>query len=125
MRRYSPTVVEHFTNPRHVGRLDDPDVVAEVANPCCGDRLHLEARLREGRITECAFLAHGCAATIAIGSLLAEAITGQTIEQLAGRDEDWVASLAGGLHPSQHHCAVLGKDLLHALVRNAEKGGHT
>jgi len=122
MRRYSPTVVEHFTNPRHIGRFDAPDVIAEVANPCCGDRLHLEARLREGRITECAFLAHGCAATIAIGSLLAEAISGQTIEQLVGRDEDWVVSLAGGLHPSQRHCAVLGKDLLRALVRNAGEG---
>src|SRR5262245_66497490 len=116
MRRFSPTVVAHFTNPRHIGRFADPDVIAEVANPCCGDRLHLEARLREGRITECAFLAHGCAATIAIGSLLAEAISGQTIEQLVGRDEDWVVSVAGGLHASQRHCSGLGMGLLSALV---------
>jgi nitrogen fixation NifU-like protein len=124
MRRYSPAVVEHFTNPRRLGRLDAPDVIADVANPCCGDRLHLEARVREGRIAECAFLAHGCAATIAVGSLLSDAIIGQTIAQLAGRDQDWVAGLAGGLHPSQRHCAVIGKDLLHELVRNSRKGVH-
>lgn len=124
MRRYSPTVVEHFTNPRRVGRIDDPDVTAEVANPCCGDRLRLEARLREGRITECAFLAHGCAAAIAVGSLLAEAIIGRTVEQLAGHDADWVAGLAGGLHPGQRHCAVLGSELLRALIRNVGKGVH-
>jgi nitrogen fixation protein NifU and related proteins len=122
MRRYSPAVVDHFTNPRHLGRLDRPDVSAEVANPCCGDRLRLEARLHEGRVAACAFLAHGCAATIAIGSLLTEAIAGQTVEQLAGHDEGWIANLAGGLPPSQRHCAVLGRDLLQALVRHAKKG---
>ena len=72
----------------------------------------------DGQIVECAFLAHGCAATIAVGSLLTEAITGEDIEQVSRHDEDWVADLAGGLPPNQRHCAVLGRELLQALVRN-------
>src|SRR5215468_5003317 len=123
MPNYSPTIVAHFTNPRNLGRLDNPDVIAEAANPCCGDRLRLEVRMTGDQIAASAFLAHGCAATIAVGSLLSEAIIGEGLAQVAGHDETWVAELAGGLQPSQRHCATLGKDLLQALVRNSWKRG--
>src|SRR5262245_8507724 len=117
MSRYSPTIVEHFTRPRNLGRLEQPDLSADAANPCCGDRLHLEVKLLDTRIIACQFLAHGCAPTIAIGSLLTEALLGADIDSLAGHDVAWVADLAGGLQANQRHCAVLGRDLLQALVR--------
>lgn len=117
MRRYSQTIVEHFSRPRNLGRLERPDVTADAVNPCCGDRLHLEVNLLDTRITACRFLAHGCAPTIALGSLLTEALRGVEIDSLAEHDADWVADLAGGLQASHRHCAVLGRDLLQALVR--------
>jgi nitrogen fixation NifU-like protein len=115
---YSARVVDHFTEPRNLGRLPDPDATAVAANACCGDRLHLDARVRDGRIAACSFLAYGCAPTIALGSLLTEALAGREIDGLAGLDEDWVAGLAGGLAPRHRHCADLGKDAVHALARS-------
>jgi len=101
-----------------MGLLPDPDAMAAVANPCCGDRLHLYARVIDGRVSGCSFLAYGCAPSIAVGSLLTEAVFGREVEELAGFDEQWVAELAGGLTPGQRHCAGLGKDALRALVDN-------
>ena len=116
MRNYSPRVVEHFSRPRNMEPLPYDDVTAEATNPCCGDRLRLYARLDGGRVAACTFLAYGCAALIAVGSLLTEAVRGLRVDELAGFDEGRVAELAGGLSPGQRHCAALGKDALLALA---------
>jgi nitrogen fixation protein NifU and related proteins len=118
VRSFSPQVVDHFTNPRNLGALLGADVTAVAANPCCGDRIHLYARVQGGRVVACTFLAYGCAAAVAVGSLLTEAVTGRPIDGLAAIDEGRVAEWAGGLQPGQRHCAALGRDALHALVRN-------
>jgi nitrogen fixation NifU-like protein len=118
MLSYSKQIIDHFTNPRNLRVLEHADVTAKVVHPCCGDRLHFYARVLADRIKECTFLAYGCAASIAIGSLLAEAITARQIDDLACLDEDWVAELAGGLNPDQRHSATLGKDVLQSLVHN-------
>jgi nitrogen fixation NifU-like protein len=118
MRSYSPQIIDHFSNPRHLGALPAADVTAEAANPCCGDRIRLYAQVRGGRIAACTFLAYGCAVALAIGSLLTEAVSGQTIDALAGWDEGRVMALTGDLGPSQRHCATLGNDVVHTLVRN-------
>jgi nitrogen fixation NifU-like protein len=96
--------------------LPDADVTAEATNPCCGDRLRLYARFDGGRVAACTFLAYGCAALIAVGSLLTEAVRGRPVDELAAFDEGRVAELAGGLSPGQRHCAALGRDALHALL---------
>jgi NifU-like protein involved in Fe-S cluster formation len=118
MRNYSPQVIAHFSHPRNMGALADADVTAEAANPCCGDRIRLYARVQAGRVAACTFLAYGCAVALAMASLLTEAVTCQPIEALAGWDEGLLVTLAGGLGPDQRHCATLGKDVLHALVCN-------
>ena len=127
MRNYSSQLIEHFSNPRNMGALSDADVIAEAANPCCGDRIRLYANVCGGRITECTFLAYGCAVALAIASLLTEAVAGQPLDALAGWDEGRLGALAGGLSPGQRHGATLGKDVLHALVCNyraaCPKGG--
>jgi nitrogen fixation NifU-like protein len=117
MHSYSPQIIEHFTNPRNLGALADADVSAEAANPCCGDRIRLYARVRGQRIAACTFLAHGCAASIALGSLLTQAVVGKEINELTALGEDRLVEL-GGLRPSQRHCAALASDALVALTRN-------
>ena len=72
------------------GSLADPDATAAVANPCCGDRLRLYARVGDGRVAGCTFLAYGCAPTIALGSLLTEAARGP------GRSTTWPGSTRTG-----------------------------
>jgi nitrogen fixation NifU-like protein len=129
MRTYSAQTVDHFTNPRNMGQLPRPDVMAEVTNPCCGDRLSLSAHVRDGRIVACKFLAYGCATTIAVGSLLTEAIVGTPIDHLDHFDESHLVALAGGLSPGQRHGATLGKNVLEKLAGNYRvafpKGGGT
>lgn len=118
MGEYSAAVIDHFSNPRNLGPMVRPDASAEVASPCCGDRLQLEARIVAGRVAACAFLAYGCAPAIAVGSLLTEAVLGRALGDLDGFDEARVAGLAGGLTPRQRHCAVLGRDVVRALVED-------
>jgi NifU-like protein involved in Fe-S cluster formation len=118
MRQYSPQIIEHFTNPRHVGELSDADVIAVVRNAACGDQLRLFAHLDGERIVRCQFLAFGCAASLATGSILAETAHGLTMSQLADIDEERVVELLGGVTPSQRHCAVIGRQALQTLVTN-------
>jgi nitrogen fixation protein NifU and related proteins len=122
VRNYSPRVVEHFSRPRNMEALPDADLTAEATSACCGDRLRLYARVDGGRVAACTFLAYGCAALIAVGSLLTEAVVGRPVDELARFDEGRVAELAGGLTPGQRHCAALGKDVLNALVATYRAG---
>jgi nitrogen fixation NifU-like protein len=118
MSDYSPQIVEHFSNPRNVGEMENPDLSASVGNPVCGDQIHLHVRLAGERIAECRFLAYGCAASLATASILSEAIHGQPVEEVAAIDEARILEMVGGLTPSQRHCATLGRDLLQTLVQS-------
>jgi nitrogen fixation NifU-like protein len=122
MSDFSPQIVEHFSNPRNVGEMEDPDVTAFVGNPVCGDQIHLFARLADGRVTECTFLAYGCAASLATASILTESIRGQHLDEIAAIDEARVLELVGGLSPTQRHCATLAEDLVKSLIDNARTG---
>jgi nitrogen fixation NifU-like protein len=116
MGRYSSKIVEYFTHPRNSGKILDADIQAEVRNPVCGDQIQLFARLAEDRITECSFLAYGCAAAIGTASILTEVVTQRTIEELAAVQEAQVIDFVGGLQPSQRHCAELARAVLLSLV---------
>lgn len=122
MSDYSAQIVEHFSNPQNVGELENPDVIAMIGNPVCGDQIHLFARVADDRVTECTFLAYGCAASLATASMLTVAITGLSMDEIAAFDEERVNRLAGGFTPSQRHCAVLGQDVLKTLVQNFRTG---
>lgn len=122
MPRFSAEVIEHFTNPRNCGRLDSPDVAAFVGNPVCGDQILLTARVRGDAVTETAFEAFGCSASLAVASILTERLAGMAIEEIAGLDSDRVAGWAGGLAPQQRHVAELGADVAQRLAANFRSG---
>lgn len=122
MPRFSACVVDHFTNPRNCGRLDDPDAAAFVGNPVCGDQILLTARLRGDTVTEVTFEAFGCSASLAVASILTERLAGMTLADIDGVDADRVADWAGGLAPDQRHVATLGADVAHRLAGNHRSG---
>lgn len=122
MPRFSAEVIEHFTNPRNCGRLDGPDVAAFVGNPVCGDQILLTARVRDDAVTETAFEAFGCSASLAVASILTERLPGMAIDEIAGLDSDRVAAWAGGLAPQQRHVAELGADVAQRLAANFRSG---
>ena len=63
---YNPLVMDHFTHPRNMGEMDDPDGVGEATNPVCGDTLRLFIKVSDNRIVDVRFLTFGCAAAIAV-----------------------------------------------------------
>jgi nitrogen fixation protein NifU and related proteins len=115
---YSPTVIDHFQHPRNLGDLDDPDAVAEVENPACGDRTRLALRIDGERIVAARFRTEGCPAAIAASSITTELILGKTLAEAGDlRDSDVVAAL-GGLPRNKMHCSVLAEDVIRAALED-------
>lgn len=113
----SPRLIDHFQNPRNVGDLPAPALVAEASNPVCGDVLRLSARVVEKRIVEIRYKVRGCAASIAAGSALTELIEGRdaaALEQLTREDVD---NAVGGLSNESKHAAALCIEGVRALLR--------
>ncbi|GAA3032578.1 iron-sulfur cluster assembly scaffold protein [Actinokineospora globicatena] len=122
MGRFSPTVVDHFTNPRNSGQVADASVRAFVGNPVCGDQILLTAAVADGVVTDIRFQAFGCSASLAVASLLTEVVKGKGLDEVAALDADRVVELAGGLTPDQRHVAGLAADVAHRLVDNFHQG---
>jgi nitrogen fixation NifU-like protein len=122
MADYSTKIVEHFQNPRNIGEMPEFDAKAFVGNPVCGDQIYLFARLDGDRIVECTFLAYGCAASIATASILTEEIPKHTLDSLQALEERDIVEMVGGLTPTQHHCATIGRDVVRVLVQSCRSG---
>ena len=122
MARFSPEVIDHFTNPRNCGRLPSADVAAFVGNPVCGDQILLTARTHDGSLGELGFEAFGCSASLAVASILTEQLRGMPISALTDLDTDAVLRWSGGLSPDQRHVAELGVDVIRRLADNLRTG---
>jgi nitrogen fixation NifU-like protein len=118
---YNPIVLDHFTHPRNMGEMDDPDGVGEATNPVCGDTMRLFIKVEENRIVDARFLTFGCAAAIASSSITTEMIKGKTLEEILTISNQTVAEALGGLPPTKIHCSVLAEDALNAAVLDYRK----
>jgi nitrogen fixation NifU-like protein len=113
---YNAKVLDHFTNPRNVGEIEQPDAIATVSNPGCGDTVRLTLRIRGGRIEDARMKTFGCAAAIASASVLTELLRGRSVEDARRlRNEDVVSAL-GGLPPEKVRCSVLAEEVLRAAL---------
>jgi nitrogen fixation NifU-like protein len=115
---YSGLLLDHYENPRNAGDLPDPDGVATVENPACGDRLKLSLRIGEGRIREARFRAFGCPAAIAASSVTTEMITGRSLSEAGRLSNVEVATALGGLPPAKIHCSVLAEEAVRAAIED-------
>ena len=113
---YSAQLLDHFQNPRNVGDLPDPDAVAEVENPVCGDVLRLSLKFQDGRIATVRFKAKGCVPSIACGSALTGLIIGKTPDQARTTTRDDISVAVGGLPEASAHAAQLALDALAASL---------
>jgi nitrogen fixation NifU-like protein len=110
--KYSDQVIEHFTNPRNVGFIEDADGVGKVGNPVCGDMMEMSISVENSVITNVKFRTFGCGAAIATSSIATELIMGKTIDEALELTNRAIAEALGGLPPVKMHCSVLAADAL-------------
>ena len=118
---YNPIVMDHFTHPRNMGEMDDPDGVGEATNPVCGDTLRLFIKVSDNRIVDVKFLTFGCGAAIASSSITTEMIKGKTLDEVLGISDQDVVDALGGLPPAKLHCSILAEKALNAAVSDYRK----
>jgi nitrogen fixation NifU-like protein len=115
---YSEKVMEHFTNPRNVGEIEDADGIGEVGNPVCGDMMTIYIKVADGKLADIKFKTFGCGAAIATSSMITELAKGKTIEEALAITRDSVADALDGLPPVKMHCSNLAADGLHAAIED-------
>ena len=118
---YNPLVMDHFTHPRNMGEMDEPDGVGEATNPVCGDTLRLFIKVSDNRIVDVRFLTFGCAAAIAASSITTEMIRGKTLDEVLEISDRDVVDALGGLPPAKLHCSVLAEKAINAAVSDYRK----
>ena len=116
--KYNETVLEHFSNPRNVGQIEDADGIGEHISDVCGDHMCIYIAVDDNRIVDIKFLSLGCAASIASGSILTEMVKGKTLEDAAKTTKDDVVNALGGLPEQKIHCSVLAADALHKAIQD-------
>jgi nitrogen fixation NifU-like protein len=123
---YSKEVMDHFSNPRNVGEITDPDGVGEAGNMKCGDLMWLYIRVKKdptGRdvIEDIKFKTLGCAAAIATSSKATELAKGKLIEDALMMKNKDIADSLGGLPAAKIHCSVLAVDALKEAIHDYYK----
>jgi nitrogen fixation NifU-like protein len=123
---YREEILDHYHSSSHRGRLESPDLAAELDNPLCGDHIHMDLCVDpEGRIREVRFDGHGCAISQAATSMLAERVEGLSlVEARRISSEDVVKMLGVRLTPTRMKCGLLGwRVLQHAIPREVSGSG--
>ena len=118
---YSDKVIDHYENPRNVGKLDDGDAnvgTGMVGAPACGDVMRLQIQVNdEGVIEDAKFKTYGCGSAIASSSLLTEWVKGKNLDEAASIKNTEIAQELS-LPPVKIHCSVLAEDAIKAAVKN-------
>ena len=118
MALYSDKVMDHFQNPRNVGKMDDADGIGEVGNAKCGDIMRMYIKVRDGIIVDCKFNTFGCGSAIATSSMATELIMGKPVEDALKLSNQAVVEALDGLPPQKIHCSVLAEEAVQAAVKD-------
>ena len=118
MSLYSDKVMDHFRNPRNLGKLDDADGVGEVGNARCGDIMKMYIKVNDGIITDVKFNTFGCGSAIASSSMATELIKGKPISEALALTNKAVAEALDGLPAYKMHCSVLAEQAIRAAIKD-------
>jgi nitrogen fixation NifU-like protein len=119
---YSDKVLDHYENPRNVGKMDSTDETVGtgmVGAPACGDVMKLQIKVQDGIITDAKFKTYGCGSAIASSSLVTEWVKGKTLEQ-AGQIKNAEIAEELALPPVKIHCSILAEDAIKAAIKDYE-----
>ena len=118
MALYSEKVMDHFENPRNVGKLADADGIGEVGNAKCGDIMRIYIKVEDGIIVDTKFNTFGCGSAIATSSMATEMIMGKPLEEALQLSNKAVVEALDGLPPAKIHCSVLAEQAVRAAVKD-------
>ena len=121
MNMYSEKVMDHFSNPRNVGEIEDASGVGTEGNPVCGDLMTIYITVEDDVITDIKFKTFGCGAAIATSSMITEMAIGKTLDEALKITRDDVAEELEGLPPVKMHCSNLAADALRAAIEDYKK----
>jgi nitrogen fixation NifU-like protein len=119
-RMYTDKVMDHFSNPRNIGEIENADGVGEVGNPVCGDMMSFYINVKDNKITDIKFKTFGCVAAIAVSSMVTEMALGKTLDEAKKITKKSVAESLDGLPKEKMHCSNLGADALNKAIEDFE-----
>ncbi|MCI9565087.1 MAG: Fe-S cluster assembly scaffold protein NifU [Eubacterium sp.] len=115
---YSEKVMDHFMNPRNVGKLDDADGIGEVGNAKCGDIMKIYIKVDNGVISDVKFQTFGCGSAIASSSMATELIKGKPVHQALELTNKAVVEALEGLPAHKIHCSVLAEEAIKCAIED-------
>ena len=120
MALYSDKVMDHFQNPRNVGKIEDAQNVGigEVGNAKCGDIMKMYLKVEDGIVTDCKFNTFGCGSAIATSSMATELIMGKSLDEAMELSNKAVVEALDGLPTHKIHCSVLAEEAVKAAVKD-------
>jgi nitrogen fixation NifU-like protein len=117
---YTDKVMEHFSNPRNIGEIENADGIGEVGNPVCGDMMSFYIKVKDNKIADIKFKTFGCVAAIAVSSMVTEMALGKTLDEAKKITKKAVAESLDGLPKEKMHCSNLGADALNKAIEDFE-----
>ena len=121
---YSEKVLDHFSNPRNVGEIENADGVGEVGNAKCGDIMKMYIKVDDGIISDVKFKTFGCGAAVATSSMATELVKGKTIQEALQVTNKAVMEALDGLPPVKVHCSLLAEEAIHAALWDYAEKNH-
>ncbi len=113
---YNETMIDHFMHPRNVGEIENPDALAVVGDPTCGDFIRVSLKVEAGRISAFKFLTQGCPGAISTSSIATELTIGKTLEEALKLTDNDVIEAADGIPARKAHCSLLAIRALHQAI---------
>jgi nitrogen fixation NifU-like protein len=117
---YTEKVMDHFSNPRNIGEIENADGLGEVGNPVCGDMMSFFINVKDNKIVDIKFKTFGCVAAIAVSSMVTEMAMGKTLDEAKKITKKSVAESLDGLPKQKMHCSNLGADALAKAIEDYE-----
>jgi nitrogen fixation protein NifU and related proteins len=118
-------IMEHFTNPRNIGEIDNADAVAVIGDPSCGDHIKIWIRVKNDMLIDFKYKVFGCWGAISTTSVVSELAIGRSLKQASKLSDDDVIKELGGIPEAKQHCSLLGiQGLRVAIVEFLIKDNH-
>ena len=118
---YTDKVMDHFSNPRNVGSIEQADGVGTVGNAKCGDIMQIYLKVEDNIIQDVKFKTFGCGAAIATSSMATEMVKGKSVEEALLITNKAVMEALDGLPPAKVHCSLLAEEAIHAAIEDYQK----